>query len=277
MAKALRLLPVLLLVACSQQPAFEPSTPASPVLARVDGFALTEADLEDEIASLPREIARHMDEQAVRTRLAHAIVRRLRLAAAAKKLGVDREPEVQRALARAQVRILAKALEAHVKTEVPLPSEEEIRARYEAEKHELALPARVQLAVIVVARERDARRLAHRLARAPERFASYARRHSSESHAQDGGRLGWRTLSSLPPAVQKALAGLAPGQVSAPVRTDKGWAIYQVLAREPAHVPPFEEVRDELAAEIVHERVRARLDALAKSVPVQWIAPENAP
>ena len=276
MAKSwmLALCAVLALGACERKAAHAPFP--SPVLARVGDFALTEADLEEELARLPQAMRAHAREEELRRRVADALIKRLALAAAAKAEGLDRDPKVQRAIARAKARILAEALRARVAAEVPTPSEEELRRRYEAEKAHYQIPARVKLAVMVVPDARTARRLARRLKRHPERFAAYARRLADkESTTEHAPR--WYALAELPDRVREAIQGLREGEVSEPLRSEHGWAIYQVVAREEAHVLPFAAVREEIAAEIVHERIKRRLDELARRVPVKWLVPKNAP
>ncbi|MDP2083706.1 MAG: peptidylprolyl isomerase [Gemmobacter sp.] len=67
-------------------------------------------------------------------------------------------------------------------------------------------------------------------------FAAAARTHSLGPSAQDGGRVDWRNAAALPQQVVAALEGLAPGQVTPPVRLPDGrYAVYllrQVELRE---------------------------------------------
>ncbi len=273
--RALVLVALLPLAACMRQEQAQ-TPPPSPVLARVDGFALTEADLEDEIARLPKALRARVREEDLRRRVAEALIERLALAAAATRMGLDRDPRVQRAIARARARILEDALRSRVAAQVPPPSDEEIRRRYEKEKARYRLPARVRLAAIVVDDAGRAQRISRLLARHPERFDAYRRRFSKARKPEHGAD-GWRTLEELPEAVRKAVEGLPEGGISAPVKTDAGWALYRVLAREEAHVLPLATVRDEIAAEILHARVKRRLEELAGGVPVEWLVPKNAP
>ncbi|HXH04447.1 MAG TPA: peptidylprolyl isomerase, partial [Candidatus Competibacteraceae bacterium] len=65
-----------------------------------------------------------------------------------------------------------------------------------------------------------------------EDFAALARANSEDSaSAERGGDLGWIGPGTLPPPVEQELAGLQPGQVSAPFQSADGWHIVQVLER----------------------------------------------
>ncbi|MEB2345991.1 MAG: peptidylprolyl isomerase [Deltaproteobacteria bacterium] len=82
------------------------------------------------------------------------------------------------------------------------------------------------------------------------------------------------------PAVE-ALAGLAPGEVSEPVRSAEGWWVLRVVARGDGALPSFEEIRPELRnlwLQREHERaVRAHLDELRARVPIRVAEPRDPP
>ncbi|HEY7472842.1 MAG TPA: peptidyl-prolyl cis-trans isomerase [Gemmatimonadota bacterium] len=71
------------------------------------------------------------------------------------------------------------------------------------------------------------------LARAEDAdFAALARRHSDDPvSSANGGDIGWIRPGALDPAIQAAVAPLAPGQVSDPVLTPFGWHILRLEAR----------------------------------------------
>ncbi|NIR60977.1 MAG: molecular chaperone SurA [Gammaproteobacteria bacterium] len=69
-------------------------------------------------------------------------------------------------------------------------------------------------------------------ARGGEDFAGLARSHSADTRtAPKGGDLGWVDPGEVPPEIERAMEALAPGEVSAPIETEAGWHIVQVLER----------------------------------------------
>ncbi len=67
---------------------------------------------------------------------------------------------------------------------------------------------------------------------AGEDFAELARTHSADkATAGHGGDLGWIEPGSMVPEFEKAMAKLAPGEISPPVRSQYGWHLIQVLER----------------------------------------------
>jgi peptidyl-prolyl cis-trans isomerase SurA len=65
-------------------------------------------------------------------------------------------------------------------------------------------------------------------------FAELARVHSEDASAAKGGDLGWISPGDTVPEFERAMDALKPGQISAPVRTQFGWHLVQVLERRDA-------------------------------------------
>ena len=77
---------------------------------------------------------------------------------------------------------------------------------------------------------------------AGEDFATLAEEYSEDfGSSESGGDLGYTTGDVFPPAFEQALAGLAVGEVSAPVKTDAGFHIIKLLDIRGDTPPTFEE------------------------------------
>jgi len=92
-------------------------------------------------------------------------------------------------------------------------------------------------------------------------FAATAQRFSMdpETRAQ-GGLLGWVSVVTLPPEVRAALAGLQAGGVTDPVRSFGRWQLFKLYARRPASVTPFADVAGTIRHELTRRRRAAALD-----------------
>jgi peptidyl-prolyl cis-trans isomerase SurA len=62
-------------------------------------------------------------------------------------------------------------------------------------------------------------------------FAELARLHSDDLSASRGGDLNWLNPGDTVPEFERAMDGLKPGEVSAPVQSPFGWHLIQVLER----------------------------------------------
>jgi peptidyl-prolyl cis-trans isomerase D len=96
--------------------------------------------------------------------------------------------------------------------------------------------------------------IAERL-RKGEDFAKLASELSADAGTKaQGGDLGWIARGVLPGPLEDALFGLQAGAISDPVKSDSGFHVIRVDEIRPATARPFEEVRDELAADLKTRR-----------------------
>ena len=87
--------------------------------------------------------------------------------------------------------------------------------------------------------------------KAGEDFAKLAENYSDDPvTAVKGGDMGQVQPGIFGDTFDETVASLEPGQVSAPVETDFGMQIIKVTAREKPTIPGFDELKDEIAAEL---------------------------
>lgn len=119
--------------------------------------------------------------------------------------------------------------------------------------------------------EQRARELIERI-RGGEEFAAVAREASEDPGSKaNGGDLGFFRRGHMVPAFDEVAFSLEPGELSEPVRTDYGFHIIRVEERKPAQHRAFEEVRGDLAFELLglaagREQAWATAERLAEEV-----------
>jgi len=100
-----------------------------------------------------------------------------------------------------------------------------------------------------------------------EKFAELAKRYSEDSEtAINGGDLGWAGRGTFIPEFEKAGYELAPGEISAPIRTKYGFHIIQLEELKPAEYKPLEEVREELKKELIRNQAHLLAQEKAEAV-----------
>ena len=148
-------------------------------------------------------------------------------------------------------------------------TEESLRAFYD-ERYLGAEPAlEFNAAHILVQTEEEAEALVAELEGGAD-FAVLARENSGDpGSAGQGGDLGWFGLGRMVPQFEAAVVDLSPGETSSPVETQFGWHVIRLIDTRSASAPPFEAVRDQLAAELQQQVVMQEIAAAREGVEIE--------
>jgi parvulin-like peptidyl-prolyl isomerase len=156
-------------------------------------------------------------------------------------------------------------------------TEEEARQYYLTRPHEFTEPANVTpreiliqtpvstqkgQAAINVAQDDDARARATAIrARimAGEDFGKVAGEVSDAASKSNGGLVGPINVTELSEALQKLVKSMKPGEVTAPIRSTRGYQILKLETLKEAAVQPFDSVRDLVAERVHNERQRQEI------------------
>mgnify|MGYP001559439565 CR=1 FL=1 len=109
-------------------------------------------------------------------------------------------------------------------------------------------------------------------------FAALAQKSSQDgATAAAGGALGTLTLGELPASLRDAVLALQPGEIARePVRTPEGLALLQVTEVQPPAPKPFDEVKRDVAIDVLTEQTRtAKAKAQAQALLDKLLAGEK--
>ncbi len=140
-------------------------------------------------------------------------------------------------------------------------SEARLREEFEARFEDFVTPEKRKLEQIVFQDEPRAREAKTRL----DGGATFA----TVAEEMTGGPpidLGAMGKDALPPELAESAFALPEGTASAPVESVLGWHILRVVKVEPRQEPVFEEVRDELAAEIAMQHAIDSMVSIANQL-----------
>ncbi len=258
---------------------------AQDVVAQRGALRLTTADVRVLIAKAdPVVRAQLQASPAALTEFVRDRLLRLSLLAEAKAKGWDQTPEIAARIAEARDQVITTSYIASLGVPDPAyPSNAELATAYEANKASLMRPRQYQLAQIVVlapagqpddaARKRIAD-LHQQAVRPRADFADLARKYSQDrASAEHGGEIAWTREDQLVPAIRDAVASLAEGGISEPVRTTDSWHILKLLGVRPASPAPLAEVHDQLVQALRQQRTqqvaRAALDESLRKDPIK--------
>ncbi len=205
------------------------------------------------------------------------------LSLAAKDEGLDRAHDVSDAVTSAVEDVLARQY--HKKKIKPLMqvSKEEIDNYYNTHLEEFETPEKVRLRHILVAVETDApeeiwteaEKKARELKRKIEEGADFkilAKQHSDDKRTGLRGGAMWQreesstsyfTKKNMPEGVPEDIFSLGAGQVTAPVRTARGYELFKVTAKRDSYILPYKQVKYKIKHLIEDQKYNEIIDKTA--------------
>lgn len=157
-----------------------------------------------------------------------------------------------------------KVLNVQVRSRVSV-TDDEVRRYYDQNLRRAGADVRVRFRQIFVqipenaprALVRERKKRAEALAvrvRGGEDFGQIARLESDDLLSRaDGGEPGWTGRGVLPPELEEIMFALEPNDLRGPVYTDRGAYIVELLERKASAARPFDEIKEELRAQMAQE------------------------
>lgn len=164
----------------------------------------------------------------------------------------------------------------------------ELRAYYEDHKDEYRLPTRFRIRELVLAKgataeeQAGARKKLEAIQaelKAGKAFEDLAKADSSSPSKATGGDLGWMNKGFLRASIEDAAVRLKPGQVSAPIETDKDLYLIQLIALEDAPVKDFAEVKAKILEKLQEPKaqnaIEQYLSNLRMRANIRYLVPRD--
>lgn len=243
------------------------------VLAKVNGTEITDTDLKQLEQSLPPQILeKNTDKAKLEKELVNQLVDMKVLTDAALKAGLEKDKDVQTAIAKSREQVLIQAF--MMKQLSSVVNEEAVKKKYDelVKKFNENLKNKKETRVrhILVADEKNAKSLLDKL-KAGGDFQKLARENSTDTEsAKNGGDLGYFVEGSFVPEFEKAAADLAPGKYTQePVKTQFGYHIIKVEDRRTARPPKFEDVKAQLGQLVQQEAMMDLIKRLRDKASVE--------
>jgi peptidyl-prolyl cis-trans isomerase C len=212
--------------------------------------------------------------ETVRQAASNLYLRRV-LASEAEREGLEKDPLVAATLRLLRDRVLSEVRLVQIANQ-QLPSDEAVEKlaekTYKADTKRFLAQAETRAKHILIAGQNSQSRekaiqLLQRL-KAGENFEALAKENSEDpASASKGGDLGYFPAGRMVPSFEEGVSKLTrPGQISDLVETQFGYHIIKLEARRPAGQKPFDEVKEELKAEVKSKLINDSRVALTEKI-----------
>lgn len=242
------------------------------VVATVNGQPITEAEMKLVEEDLAQQFARLPEDQR-RAAVLSAIMEFRLLAGEAAAKGVDKDPAFMQRMELLRQRALhAAVVESEVAQKI---TEEEIRARYDAQIAATPPVNEVKARHILVKTQEEALAIVKRL-EAGEKFEDIAKEVSTDpGSGANGGDLGWFGPGQMVPEFEKAAFGLDVGAYTKePVQSQFGFHIILVEDKRTQQPPAFEQVKEQFRSLILREKYFELVKSLRGAATIDIPDPE---
>ncbi|MEA2569290.1 MAG: peptidyl-prolyl cis-trans isomerase [Acidobacteriota bacterium] len=264
----LALLVLVVVAACHRKPAIPPD-----VVVRLGERMITLADLKrylernagTELAQLTPEVASALLDQYVEEVVLSEYAATHGVEVPADKIATAVRNDAGATVVEKRDEMRREKLVTDMSTDVPQPTDDDIRSYYEQHPDEFKSPEEVRVRQILVHDEELANDIAKKL-KAGEPFEKLSSEHSVAANAKKGGEIGYLSRGELPKMFEEEIFALKPGAVSNVIRTDGGFHIFKVDERRAAGTIDLQTAEPVIRERLKEESVRQKMSQLvAKS------------
>jgi len=202
-----------------------------------------------------------------RNQLLDNLIRGEVIAQQAEKDGLDKNTDTAALLQFSHLQILEQAdAEQYLKDKKPTDAERQ--TEYEAQI--AAMPKTQYHARHILLTSQDAAQKAIDQLKKGAKFEDLAKKESIDSSKDQGGDLGWFSASNMVKPFADAVASLKKGEITpAPVQSQYGWHVIQLVDTRETPVPPLDSVKERVDQLIQNKKFKAYQDDLMKTAKIE--------
>ena len=251
---------MLALVAFAAAPAFAQNA------ATVNGKAIPAAKIELMVKQVVAQ-GKQTDSPQLREAIKRELIGREVLIQEADKQGFGTRAEVKAALENARQSIIINAMLADQVRKNPI-KDAEIKAEYDRYKAQMG-DKEYRARHILVPTVEEAKAVIAKL-KSGSKFEDLAKAQSKDGSAANGGDLDWASPAAYVPEFSKPMVALQKGAITdVPVQTQYGFHVIKLEDTRATKVPPFEEVKQQVAESLQQKKLQAFREDLMKKAKIQ--------
>lgn len=252
-----------------------PAAGGDPVVARVNGEAITRSDVLRELQSMGAQ-AQQIPPQMLYPQLLEKVIVTKLVSAKGYADKLQNEKEVKERLKDAEAQIVADVYIR--KTVTPKITDDKLKARYNELSAKFKPEDEVRARHILVPTEAEAEELLKQIKGGTD-FAKLATEKSKDTgSAKQGGDLGYFPRTAMVKPFAEAAFGMKVGDLSEkPVKTDFGYHIIKVEDRRKSSPPPMDEVKDQLTNQVGQEMVAQLVKDMTAKAKIERFNIDGSP
>lgn len=235
------------------------------VLAIAAGNEITEKDLNAIISRYPQEQRGAFQSEGKKKQLVEQLISFELMNKFGKEIGLDQTQEYKDAIESISKEVVTSMAINKVLADVTV-TEEEVKKYYEDNKESFGKPATVSARHILVATEEEAKKAKEEISNGSISFGDAAMKYSTCPSNQQGGNLGEFSKGMMVPEFEEAAFNAEIGVVTEPVKTQFGYHLIVVDAKNEASVQSFDEVKDNVLNQLLQQNQHAKYDQMLKEL-----------
>lgn len=222
------------------------------VLANVGGNPIYQSEV-DEIVTAYASRGQNFDSEQGRAMILDQLIGKKLLVLDAKKNLMEHNAEFKAELEKMKNEMLANFNVAKVLEKVEV-KDEEIKAYYDENKAQFVTGETVAASHILVDSEEKAKEIQAKIEAGEVSFEDAARENSSCPSKENGGALGEFSKGQMVPEFDQAVFSMEVGELRGPVKTQFGFHIIKLTAKNESSEMAFDDVKDQIKSALIQEK-----------------------
>jgi len=223
------------------------------ILAKVGGLTVTEAEAAEMIASFMQR-GQNLDNPQGRAMVIEQLIARKLLLQDAQKNMYEYNAEFKAQLQKVKEDMLINFAMAKTLEGVKPATDDEMKAFYEENKENFVAGESVNASHILVESEEKAKELLDKINAGEMSFEDAAHAESACPSSENGGNLGEFTKGQMVPEFDEAVFTMEVGEIKGPVKTQFGYHLIKLNAKNEARAYDFEEIKGQIKDMVMKEK-----------------------
>src|SRR5471030_854729 len=239
------------------------------ILAIAAGTEITEKDLNTIITRYPQEKREELQSEGKRQQLVEQLISFELMSKFGKEIELDKTQEYKDAIDNISKEVITSMAINKILGDITV-TDEEVKKYYEDNKENFGQPATVSAKHILAETEEEIKKAKEEIVSGKLSFGDAAMKYSMCPSNQQGGSLGEFSKGMMVPEFEEAAFAAEIGALSEPVKTQFGYHLIVVDAKNEASVKSIDEVKDSVLNQLLQENQHTKYDQILKELEAKY-------